>query len=261
MKRSDKSKAHGAVISVVTFTCSILIIALILVAASHPALGFAGIALALLGGVALMFLFYAELAQEEKTVHESRRRIRRKAVKRGVDAIEERRMIAEEELKRERELRRREQERLEKMFAEREQRVPHHNMALSNFESLIEKLFEKMGYSLQSISRTDRRVDFVAAKGDDVVLINANNPQEGTESDVDEVYRSLGAAISQRVKKIFLITTSSFTHQAEEDARKVNESERDIEIELWNGRKLLEMAKTYLTVKEATEIGLPILPI
>jgi len=241
---------RGAAVSIMTFVCSIAIIALILVAASHPALGFAGVALALLGGMALIFIFYTELSQEEKVVHESRRRIRRKAVRRAMDALEEQRMRRDEEERALEEEVRREKERLERLFEEQARTA----MSLERFKELVERLFRRMGYSIEVVSRTDDGIDFVAAREGNVALIGAKNCQREKKVGIEEVYRALGAAISQKVKKVFLITTSSFTQQAREETRKVNESERDVEIELWDGERLQSMTKEHLP--EERELGL-----
>ena len=234
-----------------TFVCSIAITALILVAASHPALGFAGVALALIGGMALIFIFYAELSQEEKVVHESWRRIRRKAVRRGVGALEERKTRQQEKEKALEEEVRKEKERLERLFQEQAAAV----MPLERFEGLVERLFMRMGYSIEVVSKTDDGIDFVAAREGNVALIGAKNHQMDKKVGIEEVYRALGAAISQKVKKVFLLTTSSFTQQAKEETNKINESERDVEIELWDGERLRSMTEEYFP--DEGETGLP----
>ena len=107
------------------------------------------------------------------------------------------------------------------------------------FEQLIGKLFEKMGYDTEVTKKAkDYGVDVIAKKGKTTVAIQAKKYKEGNNVGNKEIQQILGAMWQIKANKAILITTSDFTVYAEEQGK-------EAPVELWNKERLHEMVRKY----------------
>jgi len=113
------------------------------------------------------------------------------------------------------------------------------------FEEFIAKLFRKMGYSVETTSKSkDFGADIIAKKDDETVAIQVKKNAVGNNVGAPVIQQTLGSMWKFKADKSIVITTSDFTVQAEEQAR-------GAPVELWN-RKILEgMVRKYFIDIEA----------
>lgn len=110
------------------------------------------------------------------------------------------------------------------------------------FEDLVAKLFNQLGYHTEVTPRTgDYGVDVIAKNGKDIIAIQAKKYARGNKVGNRDVQQLLGAMQFRKVKanKAILITTSDFTFQAKEQAK-------ETPIELWDGDYINSMLRKYL---------------
>lgn len=109
----------------------------------------------------------------------------------------------------------------------------------STFEEFIGKLFELMGYSVENLPDVgDYGADLIARKDNDAIVIQCKQYSDGNHVGAEEVQKTLGAMWKYKANKSILVTTSSFTVRAEEQAK-------DAPIELWDKKILREMIEKY----------------
>lgn len=103
----------------------------------------------------------------------------------------------------------------------------------SDFESFLEKLFRKLGYSVMKTPLTgDQGADLVVEKSSEKIIVQAKR-YSGTVS--NKAIQEAVAAISYyKCSRAIVVTTSTFT----KSALKLAASNK---VELWNGRKLNEI--------------------
>jgi restriction endonuclease Mrr len=114
------------------------------------------------------------------------------------------------------------------------------NPALSptDLEILVQKLFEKMGYTAKHIGQTgDYGVDVIAEKDGEKVIIQVKKYTSLVTP--EEVQRTLGALHHYKADKAVLVTTSGFTTRAKA-------LEQTGPIELWNKKIFQEMLDKYM---------------
>jgi len=113
------------------------------------------------------------------------------------------------------------------------------NLTATDFEMLIYRLFEAIGYSVQHTGRVgDQGADLIANKGQERVLIQAKcylNSPVGN----DAVQQAVAAKNHYDCNKATVVTTSSFTTEAIELSKTNN-------VELISKKRLQEMLLEYL---------------
>jgi uncharacterized repeat protein (TIGR02543 family) len=118
-----------------------------------------------------------------------------------------------------------------------------------DFEVLIGRLFEKMGYIVElGRFRRDLGIDIVARNEEEVVVVEVKKWKLGNNVGNDVVRSVLGALWqvpmgSATSKKAVVVTTSNFTVMAREQAR-------DSPVELWNNRVLTQLLEKYIIQSE-----------
>ena len=101
------------------------------------------------------------------------------------------------------------------------------------FEEFIAKLFRKMGYTVETTSKSkDFGTDVIAKRGGETISIQVKKNAIGNNVGAQVVQQTLGSMWKFKANKSIIITTSDFTVQAEEQAK-------GAPVELWN-RKVLE---------------------
>ena len=102
----------------------------------------------------------------------------------------------------------------------------------SEFEALLKRLSEKMGYTVQLTGKTgDQGGDLVAIKGDERVVIQAKRYKDGSKVGNDAVQQVIAAKGYYSCTSAKVITTSTFTPEANEIARVHN-------VDLIDGKRL-----------------------
>jgi restriction system protein len=108
------------------------------------------------------------------------------------------------------------------------------------FEELIRELFIKMGYNASLTPYiSDFGADIIAKKEMDVIVIQVKKYKPDHKVGRVDVQKVLGSTFKYKANKAILITTSSFTDEAREQAR-------DAPIELWDYYTLIEKIEKYL---------------
>lgn len=109
------------------------------------------------------------------------------------------------------------------------------------FESLIMKLFQAMGYKTQLTPYVkDYGADVIAEKGLERVVVQVKkytNPKQRVGS--TDIQRLLGAMITYNANKAIFITTTDFTNEARKQAK-------GTPAELWNYTMLCKKIREYL---------------
>ncbi|MDD9809285.1 MAG: restriction endonuclease [Thaumarchaeota archaeon] len=108
-----------------------------------------------------------------------------------------------------------------------------------DFEKVIMKLFEKMGYSASvGNGRGDFGADVIAKGKGETIVIQVkkwDSPVGGPD-----VHKTLGCMHTFSANRAIVVTTSDFTNQAYEIR------DRDTPVELWNWDRLRDEARTHL---------------
>lgn len=109
------------------------------------------------------------------------------------------------------------------------------------FEEFIKELFEEKGYNSKLTKKSsDYGIDVIAEKEDEKIAIQVKRYQKSNKVGSPAVRRTLGSKHKINADKTLLITTSSFTSNAKNTAKKAP-------IELWDKSKLHnEVENTFL---------------
>lgn len=114
------------------------------------------------------------------------------------------------------------------------------NLTFTDFEMLIYRLFEAIGYSVQHTGRVgDQGGDLIANKGQERVLIQAKRYKLDSSVGNDAVQQAVAAKNHYDCTKAIVVTTSSFTPEAIELSKTNN-------VELISKKRLQEMLLEYL---------------
>jgi len=112
-------------------------------------------------------------------------------------------------------------------------------LTATNFEMLIYRLFEVMGYSVQHTGKTgDQGADLIANKGQERVLIQAKRYLDFSVGN-DAVQQAVAAKNHYDCNKAIVVITSRFTPEAIELSKTNN-------VELVSKKRLQEMLLEYL---------------
>lgn len=113
------------------------------------------------------------------------------------------------------------------------------NMSHFQFEEFVAELFKKMGYTAKVTRKTgDYGVDVVAKKDNKIIAIQCKQNRIGNNVGAVTVQNTLGSMWKVKADKSIIVTTSEFTTQAEEQAKRAP-------IELWDGNYLQKMVRKY----------------
>jgi len=108
------------------------------------------------------------------------------------------------------------------------------------FQDFIALLFESMGYEVTKLPYVgDFGADLLANKGEDRVVVQVKKYGSGNKVGATEVQQTLGSTWKYDTRRAILVTTSTFTKQAYEQAS-------NAPIELWDREKLKEILDQYL---------------
>jgi len=114
------------------------------------------------------------------------------------------------------------------------------NLTPRQFEELIARLFQKMGFSVSLTSLTgDYGADIIAKKGNDKIIIEVKKYAQGNNISNKSIRQLLGAMPKFNANKAIFVTSSDFTLSAEVQAK-------NSPIELWNYDKLKERVLQYM---------------
>lgn len=110
------------------------------------------------------------------------------------------------------------------------------------FEKLMGKLFEKMGYRNIRVTKAtgDYGIDIIAKRRNRVVAVQCKKWRDGVVSNKD-IQGAIGAASYYRAKKLIFITTARFTREAIEQAEGSS-----LEVELWDKDNLKDVIRKYM---------------
>jgi len=118
------------------------------------------------------------------------------------------------------------------------------NVSPFGFEKLTAKLFRNKGYQTKLTKKGgDYGTDVVARKGEDRIAIQCKKYKRGNNVGSRDVQKALGSMWKYKANKSIIITSSSFTKPAIEQAKRAP-------IELWNSRKLKEEIRKHIIDKE-----------
>ncbi len=112
-----------------------------------------------------------------------------------------------------------------------------------DFETVIMKLFEKMGYNATvGPGRSDFGADVIARSGGETLVIQVKH-WDGKVGGPD-VHKTLGCMPTFSAQRAIVVTTSDFTNQAYEIQNLGSP------VELWNGEKLKDKIRQYMLGQE-----------
>jgi len=121
------------------------------------------------------------------------------------------------------------------------------------FEQLVAKIWEKKGYGVEITKRSgDFGIDIIAEKDHEKLVIQCKHNKSGALVDNSVIQKALGSAHSPyNVKKVAVVTSSSFSPAAEKVAEKST-----IPVELIDRNKLIvDVMKFYYDVKDISTLN------
>ena len=112
------------------------------------------------------------------------------------------------------------------------------------FEEFIADLFKQMGYKARvTPAQADYGLDVIAEKEDEKIGIQVKRYSETNKVGAPDVQKTLGSIYKANADRTILVTTSSFTRNAEIQAR-------NAPIELWDKYKLHKKVRKHCIEKE-----------
>jgi len=190
-------------------------------------IGFALVALLVLLVIGWIGVKAQELVKKEE--NEKKRKEQAEKLYREVQEAQKRKQLELEERRR-----------LERIELEKRRRFSKlDNLSPREFEELVGELFKRMGFQVELGPYVkDFGADIIARKGENTYLVQvkkyANQPV-GAQI----VQQALGSTYKHSANRVILITTSYFTLEAKEQARKAP-------IELWEREDLRKMIEQYM---------------
>jgi len=122
----------------------------------------------------------------------------------------------------------------------------------SQFEDFIGLLFKSMGYEVTNLPHVgDYGADLLIKRSGEIVVVQVKKYGLGNSVGAPEVQKTLGSMWKYKASRAVLVTTSSFTTNAHEQAR-------NAPIELWDGKKLREELRQHLPSNLIKEQPVPI---
>lgn len=118
------------------------------------------------------------------------------------------------------------------------------------FEELIAKLLQKMGYQAELTSeKADYGADIIAEKNNEIIVVEVKKWKEEHHVGAKDVRSLIGSMPYFGATRAIFITTSDFTEQAREQAQSV----KGASVELWDGYTLRRLIEKYF-IEETSNI-------
>jgi hypothetical protein len=119
-----------------------------------------------------------------------------------------------------------------------------YNLDPDQFEQFVAMLWSRMGYNTKvTDSSADRGIDVFAQNDNEMLVLQAKRYAKKNKVSRPTVQKSYAAGASESADGVVVVTTSSFSNPAIEEAKKLSQ---DIEITLIDGGDLDKLSSEYL---------------